>query len=120
MANEEVEAVDARQPSVEPGSEQLVSLTDYERAAESRTAPGATRWFQLYVFADRGVSRELVAQAVDHQYEAIVVTVDLPILGRRERDLRFGEKSGASHPLATAQAAGATGGMTAAEGAAMV
>ena len=46
------------------------------------------RWFQLYVFSDRGVSRELVAQATEHGYEALVVTVDLPVLGVRERELR--------------------------------
>ena len=47
----------------------------------AEAVPAAPRWFQLYVFSDRGVSRELVAQAVEHGYEALVVTVDLPILG---------------------------------------
>jgi 4-hydroxymandelate oxidase len=46
------------------------------------------RWFQLYVFRDRGVTRELVARAEAAEYEAIVLTVDAPILGRRERDVR--------------------------------
>jgi isopentenyl diphosphate isomerase/L-lactate dehydrogenase-like FMN-dependent dehydrogenase len=51
-------------------------------------APEAARWFQLYVFRDRGVTRALVEQAVAHGYRAIVLTVDAPRLGRRERDLR--------------------------------
>jgi 4-hydroxymandelate oxidase len=51
-------------------------------------APDASRWFQLYVFRDRGVSRELVAEAVEHSYEALVVTADVPVRGFRERDLR--------------------------------
>ncbi|MDX6396597.1 MAG: 4-hydroxymandelate oxidase [Gaiellaceae bacterium] len=51
-------------------------------------APGAPRWFQLYVFSDRGVTRSLVEQAVQHGYSALVLTVDAPRLGRRERDLR--------------------------------
>ena len=53
-------------------------------------ATGVTRWFQLYVFADEGVTRELVAQARDGGFTAIVLTVDTPVLGRRERDLRTG------------------------------
>jgi 4-hydroxymandelate oxidase len=57
--------------------------------AIAEAAPAATRWFQLYVFSDRGVSRELVAQAVDHGYEALVITVDLPVVGVREREARF-------------------------------
>jgi isopentenyl diphosphate isomerase/L-lactate dehydrogenase-like FMN-dependent dehydrogenase len=51
-------------------------------------APGAPRWFQLYVFRDRGVTRDLISQAAAHDYGAIVLTVDAPRLGRRERDLR--------------------------------
>jgi isopentenyl diphosphate isomerase/L-lactate dehydrogenase-like FMN-dependent dehydrogenase len=53
-------------------------------------APGATRWFQLYTQADPGRSRRLVERAEAAGYGAIVVTVDLPVLGYRERDLRSG------------------------------
>ncbi len=51
---------------------------------------GAMRWFQLYVFTDEGVTRELVRQAVDSGFTALVLTVDTPVLGRRERDFRTG------------------------------
>ena len=53
-------------------------------------APGAPRWLQLYVFSERHVTRNLVEQAAEHRFEAIVLTVDAPRLGRRERDLRTG------------------------------
>jgi isopentenyl diphosphate isomerase/L-lactate dehydrogenase-like FMN-dependent dehydrogenase len=53
-------------------------------------AAGSLRWFQLYVFRDDGVTRELVAQARDGGFSALVLTVDTPILGRRERDFRTG------------------------------
>lgn len=53
-------------------------------------ATGATRWFQLYVFSDEGLTRELVGQARDNGFTALVLTVDTPILGRRERDFRTG------------------------------
>jgi isopentenyl diphosphate isomerase/L-lactate dehydrogenase-like FMN-dependent dehydrogenase len=54
------------------------------------TSTGAPCWFQLYVLSDAGLTRELVAQARDDGFEAIVVTVDAPVYGRRERDLRSG------------------------------
>ena len=53
-------------------------------------APAAPRWFQLYVLRDRGVSRALIDEAVECGFDAIVLTVDAPRAGRRERDLRTG------------------------------
>ena len=50
--------------------------------------PDATRWFQLYAQADAGRSRELVGRAADAGYRALMLTVDLPVLGYRPRDLR--------------------------------
>jgi isopentenyl diphosphate isomerase/L-lactate dehydrogenase-like FMN-dependent dehydrogenase len=54
--------------------------------------PGGRHWFQLYCFRDAGVTRALMEEAVDSGFEAIVVTVDAPRAGRRERDLRSGFK----------------------------
>jgi 4-hydroxymandelate oxidase len=51
-------------------------------------APDAPRWFQLYVFADRGYAGELVDRAVAAGYRALVLTVDAPVLGHRPRDAR--------------------------------
>jgi (S)-2-hydroxy-acid oxidase len=53
-------------------------------------APGGTRWFQLYWSTDRVVVRDMVERAEAAGYRAVVLTVDLPVLGRRERDLRTG------------------------------
>jgi 4-hydroxymandelate oxidase len=53
-------------------------------------APDATRWFQLYVIRDMGYSRTLVERAAAAGYGAIVLTIDLPVLGFRERDRRSG------------------------------
>ena len=53
-------------------------------------APGGARWFQLYWSSDRGVVQDLVERAAAGGYSALVLTVDLPVLGRRERDLRTG------------------------------
>ena len=53
-------------------------------------APDGRRWFQLYVQAQPNQTRELVERAAATGYEAIMVTVDLPVLGYRERDRRSG------------------------------
>jgi isopentenyl diphosphate isomerase/L-lactate dehydrogenase-like FMN-dependent dehydrogenase len=45
-------------------------------------------WFQLYVYRDRDVTRDLVRRAETSGYRALVLTVDTPRLGRRERDVR--------------------------------
>jgi isopentenyl diphosphate isomerase/L-lactate dehydrogenase-like FMN-dependent dehydrogenase len=66
----------------------LSSLATADPAGVAAAAPDGERWFQLYVFRDRGLSRELLASATDSGYEAIVITVDLPVLGIRERDVR--------------------------------
>ncbi len=50
--------------------------------------PDATRWFQLYVQSDARRTRRLVERAAGAGYRALVVTVDLPVLGYRERDRR--------------------------------
>jgi isopentenyl diphosphate isomerase/L-lactate dehydrogenase-like FMN-dependent dehydrogenase len=68
----------------------LSTLATATPADVAAAAPGAPRWFQLYVFRDRGVTRSFVEQAVEHGYAAIVLTVDAPRLGRRERDFRTG------------------------------
>jgi isopentenyl diphosphate isomerase/L-lactate dehydrogenase-like FMN-dependent dehydrogenase len=46
------------------------------------------RWFQLYVFRDEGVTRDLIAQARDGGFTALVLTIDAPVRGNRERDAR--------------------------------
>ena len=53
-------------------------------------APDGRRWFQLYCFRDEAVTRALMDEAIESGFEAIVVTVDAPRGGRRERDLRTG------------------------------
>jgi 4-hydroxymandelate oxidase len=49
---------------------------------------GSPRWFQLYMYKDREITRELVKRAEAAAAEAIVLTVDAPGLGTRERDSR--------------------------------
>lgn len=51
--------------------------------------PG-NRWMQVFVYRDRGFTRELTARAFAADYQALVLTIDNQCLGKRERDLRNG------------------------------
>ena len=48
------------------------------------------KWFQVYVWKDRGLVKEMIARAEAEGYETLVITVDFATLGRRERDVRSG------------------------------
>ena len=48
------------------------------------------KWFQVYVWKDRGLVKDLIDRAAAAGYEALCVTVDLAVMGRRERDVRRG------------------------------
>jgi isopentenyl diphosphate isomerase/L-lactate dehydrogenase-like FMN-dependent dehydrogenase len=65
-----------------------VSSCSIEEVA--RGAPDAIRWFQLYEHTDRTFTRRLCERAAEHGYDAVLLTVDLPVVGYRERDRRHG------------------------------
>lgn len=49
---------------------------------------GDLTWFQLYIFKDRTLTKELIARAVKTGCKAIVLTVDVPVMATRVRDIR--------------------------------
>jgi 4-hydroxymandelate oxidase len=61
------------------------STTTLEEVASASLRPP---WFQLYVQPDRGFTESLVRRAEEAGYEALVLTVDTPILGARHRESR--------------------------------
>lgn len=61
-----------------------LSTTGFEAVADC----GVNRWFQLYIHRDRALTAALVAEAEAHGFSGIVLTVDTPQTGRRERDER--------------------------------
>jgi 4-hydroxymandelate oxidase len=61
-----------------------MSTCSMEDVAEA--APGAPRWFQLYVRGDLQRAHELIQRAQDSGYSALVVTVDVPTLGFRRHE----------------------------------
>jgi isopentenyl diphosphate isomerase/L-lactate dehydrogenase-like FMN-dependent dehydrogenase len=88
MAHAEGDLATARAASAAGTIMCLSTAATARPAAVAEAAPGGTRWFQVYVFDDRTITEDLVAEAVDTGYGALVLTVDAPFLGRRERDLR--------------------------------
>ena len=58
-----------------------------EEVAEAASGP---RWFQLYLWRDRAVVRDLIDRARAAGYTALVLTADVPVVGQRDRDLRNG------------------------------
>jgi 4-hydroxymandelate oxidase len=62
-----------------------LSNTDVEEVTAAAKAPV---WFQLYIYRDRGATKALIERAEAAGCTALVLTVDAPLLGRRERDVK--------------------------------
>jgi L-lactate dehydrogenase (cytochrome) len=57
---------------------------------EVRAVSRGRLWFQVYAWRDRGLVKEMIDRAAAADYEALVLTVDTAVFGRRERDVRRG------------------------------
>ena len=57
---------------------------------EVRSISNGRLWFQVYAWRDRGLLEAMVHRAAAARYEALMLTVDTAVLGRRERDVRRG------------------------------
>ncbi|MFO0757594.1 MAG: alpha-hydroxy acid oxidase [Byssovorax sp.] len=87
LAHPEGEIATARAAG-KAGTVMVLSTLATSSIEEVREAATGPTWFQLYVYKDRGASRELVARAEAAGCSALVLTVDAPVWGRRERDVR--------------------------------
>ena len=88
MAHPDGEQATARAAAATNTLMTLSSISSTHLEDVAAEAPDAPRWFQLYHFNDKGKSIELIQRAHEAGYDAVVLTVDAPLLGRRERDLR--------------------------------
>ena len=88
LAHPEGELATARGASEIGALMTLSSISTQTMEDVAEAVPGAPRWFQLYCYSDRAVTEMLVKRAHAAGYTALVVTVDVPLLGRRERDFR--------------------------------
>ena len=70
----------------------MASTTAMEEVASTarQVRPEAVLWFQLYIQPDLAFTEAIVRRAEAARYAALLVTVDSPVFGRRERDLRGG------------------------------
>jgi 4-hydroxymandelate oxidase len=90
LSHPDAERATARGTAATGGLFTLSTISSVSMEEVSAAAPGGARWFQLYAPADRDACRALVERAASAGYSAVVVTVDLPLPGNRERDLRSG------------------------------
>jgi 4-hydroxymandelate oxidase len=86
MATPEGEVATARATSA-MGCGMILSTLSNRTIESVRAATSGVLWFQLYIYRDRAVTAELVRRAERAGCTGLVLTVDTPILGRRERDL---------------------------------
>ena len=63
------------------------STLSIEEIADAASGP---KWLQIFIYKDRGITRAFAERARVCGYEALTLTVDCPLLGRRERDVRNG------------------------------
>jgi len=87
LAHPEGECAVARAAAAEQIVQVASTVASYT-LEEIAAASSGQRWFQLYCYRDRAVTRDLVQRAEAAGYSALCLTVDVPCLGRRERDVR--------------------------------
>ncbi|HVP86941.1 MAG TPA: alpha-hydroxy acid oxidase [Casimicrobiaceae bacterium] len=86
-ANGEILAARAAEKFGVPFTLSTMSICSIEDVAEETTKPF---WFQLYVMRDRDFVRRLIGRAKAAKCSALVLTLDLPLLGQRHKDLKNG------------------------------
>jgi L-lactate dehydrogenase (cytochrome) len=87
IADGEIKAAKAAEKYGIPYTLSTMSVCSIEDIAENTTAPF---WFQLYVMRDRDFIKRLIARAKAAKCSALVLTMDLQILGQRHKDIRNG------------------------------
>jgi 4-hydroxymandelate oxidase len=70
------------------GTIMVLSATATHRLDDVAKASHVPKWFQLYMYRDRGFSKEALLRAYELRFAAVVFTVDVPVLGKRDRDRR--------------------------------
>jgi len=88
LANDEGERATARGAAAAGTLMCVSTLATVSLEDVAAAAPEAPRWFQLYIRRDRGATEALVKRAVAAGYQALVLTVDFAVAGRRWRDER--------------------------------
>ncbi len=77
-----------RKATAEAGTLMTVATTATHSMESIKKAGRGPLWFQLYLFKDEGLNAEVVERAERCGYNGIALTVDSPVFGKRERDIR--------------------------------
>ena len=111
IAHEEGEAAMARGSAMAKTLMCLSTVATATPADIAAAAPDAPRWLQIYVFQNREVSDDVIAQALESGFSALVLTADLPVYGIRHREARTGFEApeDAVPAIVAARASGADG-----------
>ena len=83
----EIHACRAAQAAGIPFTQSTMSICSIEDIAAAVDKPF---WFQLYVMKDRGFIKELIERAIAAKCSALVLTVDLQVIGQRHQDIKNG------------------------------
>jgi 4-hydroxymandelate oxidase len=89
LLDPEAERATARAAAAAGALMTVPTLTSF-RHSELQAASAGPRWLQLYVQRDRSLTLDHLAEVREAGYHAVALTVDLPLIGRRERDVRLG------------------------------
>jgi isopentenyl diphosphate isomerase/L-lactate dehydrogenase-like FMN-dependent dehydrogenase len=90
IAHEEGEVAMARGAAAAGTLMSVSTVATATPADIAAAAPEAPRWLQIYVFRDREVSDQVIGQALEAGFSALVLTADLPVYGIRHREARLG------------------------------
>jgi isopentenyl diphosphate isomerase/L-lactate dehydrogenase-like FMN-dependent dehydrogenase len=90
IAHEEGEVATSRGAAAAGTLLCLSTVATSTPAEVAAAAPDGVRWLQIYVFRDREVSDDVIAQALEAGFSALVLTADLPVYGIRHREARTG------------------------------
>ncbi|HXG77321.1 MAG TPA: alpha-hydroxy acid oxidase [Gaiellaceae bacterium] len=90
IAHEEGELATARGAAAAGTVMCLSTVATATPSAVAEAAPDAPRWLQIYVFKDREVSDQVIAEALEAGFSALVLTADLPVYGIRHTEARAG------------------------------
>ncbi|RLA09417.1 MAG: L-lactate dehydrogenase [Gammaproteobacteria bacterium] len=82
--------VAAARAAEQAGIPHVLSTTASDSIEKVAAGAGGNKWFQLYFFRDRELTRGFVERAQANDYQALVMTVDLVRGGKREKDIRNG------------------------------
>src|SRR5260370_12372090 len=90
LVNRDAEAATARTPSKSTILAAFSTLTSISLEDIAKAAPTGPRWFQLYLQPEFSITKNLVERAEKAGYNAIILTVDMPVAGNRDRENQAG------------------------------